>query len=223
MHAVAQKIKADITSRPVVSILIILTILAASTLLTLALATLMNLSDPYNRSFEELNAAHLWLYFDQDRIRSSDIERIEALPGVLESTGLQYSVPTRARIRDTRVWTILRAMPETMPLVNGLLVQDGRYLTAHQSEILASKDLQDLYHLSTSDTIGVTDSEGRKIDLPVIGLAYNSTWDIYRNSQPPYLYVIDETLRELFPDESTWDWSIGLRLADPQSVDEKLM
>ena len=223
MHAVAQKIKADITSRPVVSILIILTILAASTLLTLALATLMNLSDPYNRSFEELNAAHLWLYFDQDRIRSSDIERIEALPGVLESTGLQYSVPTRARIRDTRVWTILRAMPETMPLVNGLLVQDGRYLTAHQSEILASKDLQDLYHLSTSDTIGVTDSEGRKIDLPVIGLAYYSTWDIYRNSQPPYLYVIDETLRELFPDESTWDWSIGLRLADPQSVDEKLM
>jgi hypothetical protein len=124
MHAVAQKIKADITSRPVVSILIVLTILAASTLLTLALATLMNLSDPYDRSFEELNAAHLWLYFDRDRIRSSDIERIEALPGVLESTGLQYSVPSRAKIRDTRVWTILRAIPETMPLVNGLLVQD---------------------------------------------------------------------------------------------------
>ncbi|MEE8389806.1 MAG: FtsX-like permease family protein, partial [Anaerolineae bacterium] len=29
-------------------------------------------------------------------------------------------------------------------------------------------------------------------------------------------------MHELFPDESTWNWSIGLRLADPESVDEML-
>ena len=222
MDAVLQKIRADITSRPLVSILIITTIIAASTLLTLALATLMNVSAPYDKSFRELNAAHLWLYFNRDRVRSRDIERIEALPGVVESTGLQYSVTSRVRIHDTRVWTSLRVMPVETPAVNRLLVQDGRYLASHQTEILASKDLNDLYHLSVGDAVGVTRLDGKRMSLPVIGLAYNPMWDTYRNSQPPYIYVSEETMRGLFPDESTWDWSMGLRLADPESGEEIL-
>ncbi len=222
MDAVLQKIKADITSRPLVSMLITITIIAASALLTLALATLMNISAPYDKSFQELNGAHLWLYFNRDKIRSRDIERIEALPGVVESTGLQYSVTSRVRIHDTRVWTSLRVMPVEMPAVNRLLVQDGRYLVPHQTEILASNDLNDLHHLSVSEPVGVTRWDGKKVSLPVIGLAYNLMWDTYRNSQPPYLYVSEETLRKLFPDESTWDWSMGLRLDDPESVDETL-
>ena len=40
MDAVLQKIKADIAGRPLVSILIVITIVTASALLTLALATL---------------------------------------------------------------------------------------------------------------------------------------------------------------------------------------
>lgn len=222
MDPILQKIKADITSRLLISTLIVITIVAASTLLTLALATLMNLDAPYDRSFEELNGAHLWLYFDRDRTRLRDVNRIETLPGVLESTGLQYSVLSRAKIHDTRVWTSLRVTPVEMPAVNRLLVQDGRYLTTRQAEILASKDLNDLNRLSVGDTIGITDSDGKQVSLPVIGLAYNPTWDIYRNTQPPYLYLTEATLRELFPDESSWDWSLGLRLADPESVDEVL-
>jgi len=222
MGAVWEKVKADIVGRPLISILIVITIVTASTLFTLALATLMNIHAPYDRSFEELNAAHLWLYFDRDRIRLRDVKRIEALPGVVESTGLRYSVTSRVRIHDTRVWTSLRLMPMEMPTVNRLLVQDGRYLAPHQIEILASKDLNDLYHLSVGDTVGITRSDGKKVSLPVIGLAYNPMWDTYRNSQPPYLYISEETMRELFPDESTWDWSMGLRLADPESGDEVL-
>lgn len=222
MDAIWQKIKADITSRPAVSVLITVTIIASATLLTLALATLLNLGAPYDRTFEELNAAHLWLYFKRDQIRYRDIARIESLPGVVESTGLQYSVPNRVRIDDSRAWISLRAVPVEMPQVNRLLVQDGRYLVAHQSEILASKDLKDMYQLSVGDTLSITQLDGKQVDLPVIGLAYNPTWDIYRNSQPPYLYVTEATLRQLFPDEASWEWSIGLRLRDPNSVAETL-
>jgi hypothetical protein len=71
--------------------LILVTIVSAAALLTLALATLLNLGAPYDKSFAELNAAHLWLYFDRDRVRSHAIRQIEALPGVVESTGLQSS------------------------------------------------------------------------------------------------------------------------------------
>lgn len=222
MDAVLQKIRADITSRPLVSMLIVTTIVAASTLLTLALATLMNISAPYDKSFEELNGAHLWLYFNRDRIRPRDVDRIAALEGVVQSTGLQYSVASRVRIHDTRVWTSLRVTPLETPAVNRLLVQEGRYLVPHQTAILASKDLSDLYQLLVGDDVGVTRFDGKQVSLPVIGLAYNPMWDTYRNSQPPYLYVSEATMRELFPDERTREWSVGLRLADPQSVDEVL-
>lgn len=220
MNAIAQKIKADITGRLLISTLIVVTIAVASGLLTLALSTLMNISAPYERSFEELNGAHVWLHFNRDRVSDSDIERIKSLPGVVANTDLQYSVRNRVRLHDTRVWTSLRVMPIETPTVNQLLIQEGHYLAPRQFEILASKDLNELYDLSVGDTIGITDADGKELELPVIGLAYNPMWDIYRNSQPPYLYLTETTLRKLFPDESDWEPSIGLRLADPDSVDE---
>ncbi len=220
MDAVLQKIKADIFSRPAISALILITIVAASTLLTLATATLINLDSPYDQSFQELKGAHLWLYFNRDKIRARDVKRIETLPGVIASTGLQYSVDSRVRLGDIRVWTSLRAMPETMPPVNQLLVQEGRYLLPNRPEILASKDLNDIYQLALGDPVGIIRADGKEVELPVIGLAYNPTWDIYRNQQPPYLYLDEKNFREMFPDEADWDWSLGLRLAAPASVDE---
>jgi putative ABC transport system permease protein len=221
MHAVWQKIKADIVSRPFVSLLITLTIVSAATLLTLALATLLNLSEPYRRSFETLNAAHLWLYFDRGRMRARDVERIEALPGIVESTGLRYSKTSRVRIGDTRVWVSVRMLPP-QPRVNQLLIQAGRDLLPHEEEVLASRDLDDLYGLAVGETLGLDRYDGERIELPVIGLAYNPMWDTYRNTQPPYVYVNEDTMRMLYPDETLWSWSMGVRLADPEAVDATL-
>jgi putative ABC transport system permease protein len=220
MDAVWQKIKADVITRPLISTLILVTIATSSMLLTLALATLLNIRAPYDRSFEQLNGAHLWLHFNRDQIRARDIEWIEALPGVAASTGLRYSFPSRVRIRDTRVWVSLRAIPVEGATVNRLLVQEGRTLAPRQRELLASKDIDDLYGLSVGESIGVTRSDGKEVHWSVVGLAYNPMWDTYRNSQPPYVYVSEDTLRELFPDDSAWDWSMGLRLAAPDAVDE---
>ena len=220
MEAVWQKIKADIMGRPLISVLVLVTIITSATLLTLALATLMNINAPYDQAFEELNGAHVWLYLDRSKVSSRDIERIEALPGVVESTGLMYNSVSRTQIGDNQVWISLRAMPLEMPTVNRLLIREGRYLAPGQSELLASKDLDDLCELAVGDTIRVTRADGKEVDLPVIGLAYDPMWDVYRTSQPPYIYVSEDTLRDLFPDDSTWGWSIGLRLANPAAVDE---
>src|SRR5262245_24089760 len=111
MDAVIQKIKADLISRPLISSLMVITIATAAALLTMALATLMNISAPYDKSFAALNGAHLWLYFKRDKIRTRDIEQIEQLPGVTASTGLQYSVQSRVLISDTRVLSSLRTVP----------------------------------------------------------------------------------------------------------------
>jgi putative ABC transport system permease protein len=222
MDALIQKIKADITSRPLISTLIIITIATAATLLTMALGTLMNINAPYERSFNELNGAHLWLYFDRDKVRSRDIEQIEALPGVTASTGLQYSVQSRVLIGDVRVLSSLRAIPLEPPAVNRLLVQHGAYLEPRQPQLLANEDFNYFYQLDVGDAIVVTAADGKELSLPVAGLVYNPMWDTYRNVQPPYLYLSEATLRDLFPDEATWDWSIGLRLADPDGVDDMI-
>ena len=223
MDAILPKIKADIISRPLISLLIVVTIIAASTLLTLALATLLHLNSPYDKTFTELNGAHLWLYFKSDRIRQRDIKQIEVLPGVVASTGVQYSVQSRVRIGDTRVSSSLRVLPdEAEPRVNRLLMQQGRYLIPRRQEIVANEDFGYFYQLGVGDIVGVTGSDGKEAALPVAGLAYNPMWDTYRNVQPPYLYLSEGTLRQLFPDETTWEWSIGLRLADPEAVDETL-
>jgi len=222
MLAVWQKIKADVVGRPFISLLMLVTIISATSLLTLALATLLNLSEPYDRSFEALNGAHLWLDFDRDKIRIRDIERIEALPEVAASTGMQYSVTSRVQIHDTRVWVSIRRMPLEQPDVNRLLVQEGRYLSSDQAEILASRDLSDLYGLSVGENVSITRQDGKKVSFPVIGLAYNPMWDTYRNTQPPYLYVSESLFQDLYPDETTWEWSLGVRLTDPEAVDETL-
>jgi putative ABC transport system permease protein len=220
MNAIFQKIKADLISQPLISTLIIITIIAASTLLTLALATLLNLSEPYNRSFEALNGAHVWLYFDREQLQPRDIEHIAALPNVVESTDPQYSTKVRVKIHDTRVWVSLRVIPLEQPEINRLLIQSGHYLTPGQEAVLAARDLKDLYNLETGDQISVTRADGKEVELPVVGLAYNPIWDTYRNTQPPYLYVTEKTMRTLFPNDDIWEWSMGLRLANPNAVDD---
>lgn len=221
MDAIWQKIKADLGSRRAISVLIVITIVAASTLLTLALATLMNMGAPYDRSFELLNGAHLWLYFDRQLVRRRDIERIEALPQVVQSTGVQYSVSSRVRIGDTRTWVSLRVIPEGVePQVNRLLVEQGRTIQAGRFEVLASKDLNDIYRLAVGDVIGITRADGKQVELPVTGLAFNPMWDTYRNTQLPFMYLSEATLRTLYPDRDSWDWSVGLRLADPETTKE---
>jgi putative ABC transport system permease protein len=219
MSAILKKAKADIVSRPVISLLIIVTVATSSTLLTLALATLLNMSAPYDRAFEDLRGAHVWLHFDRTVTKRHDVERVASLPGVIATTDLRYYLTTSAKVRDDRVPVSLRALPLEMPEVNRLLVREGRYLKPHERELLASTDLDDLYKLSVGETLGVIRSNGEEVELPVVGLAYNPMWNTYDGDQPPYVYVSEATLRELYPDESSWGWTMGLRLADPQSVE----
>jgi len=219
MSAILRKAKADIASRPLISLLIVITVAASSMLLTLALATLMNLSAPYDRVFEDLNGAHVWLYLDRSLVGRRDIERIEMLPQVTASTGLRHYVTTRAELRGDEVPVALRALPQAGSDVNQLLIREGRQPSPHEDELLVSTDLADVYKLSVEETLGVTGSGGKTVDLPVVGLAYNPTWDTYRSDQPPYVYVSEETLASLYPERSQWGWTIGLRLTRPDAVD----
>ena len=222
MNAIWQKIKADLFHHRVVSFLIICTITVAATLLTLAISTLMNLGGPYDRIFEEVNGAHLWLFFKPGQVNTTDIRRIESLPGVAGTTDWQYGYVTQARIHDARVWVTLRMIPLEQPSINRLYFLDGRAIFPNAKEIVAEKSIDDTYDMVVGDIVTITRSDGKDVNLPVVGFAYDVMYDVYRGDQPPYLYVNETTLRSLFPDKATWDRSLGLRLSDPEKVDEVL-
>lgn len=220
MNAIWEKIKADIIRHRLISALIIGTIAIAASLLTLALSTLLNLGGPYDRLFNEMNGAHLWVFFKPGMVNTSDLHRIQTLPGIMESTPRQYSYLTQARIHDARVWITLRAIPDEQPSINRLYFLDGRYISPDEKEVIAEKALDVAHDLHIGEAIIITNSEGQDINLPIVGLAYDVMYDTYRSEQPPYVYVSESTLRSLFPDKNTWSTSLGLRLSDPNSVDD---
>ncbi len=220
MRAVWQKIVADLLHRRAISLLIISTITTAAVLLTLALSTLMNLGGPYDKLFAELNSAHLWLHFVPGRVSSADISRIESLPGVAASTGRQYSYNTPVRSGGERLGMSLRVIKGEQPAVHRLMLVEGRFPAAGADEVLVEKYPASFYHISVGDTVMITNADGKEVELPVVGVAFDPMYDTYRSNQPPYLFLNEETLRHLFPDKDPWNWSLGLRLAEPESVDE---
>lgn len=220
MNAVLTKIWADVTGRPVLSILVTITVFTSALLLTLAIATLMNLSAPYDHAFDALNGAHVWLFLNRRLTSRRDVERIATVPGVVASTGLRPYVDWEIDLGDNHTWASLRAVPPAPWEVNRLLVRSGCFLTADVDEVIISNDLADLYDVGVGDAIHLERADGREVSLPIVGVAYNPMWDTYRNSQPPYVYLAEETLTRLFPDASTWGWSVGLRLRDPAAVED---
>jgi putative ABC transport system permease protein len=146
------------------------------------------------------------------------VARVEGLPGVVASTGLQVSQVTRIEVGPEKVTVSVRQVDAQPPSVNALLITAGRYLSPDDAHgVLVDKRMAEQFHIQPGDALRISTPSGYK-PLDVVGLAHNATWDIYRTVQPPYLYTLDKTFQSLFPDTQLWDWSVGLRLADPDAV-----
>ena len=227
MRAILLKIKVDLLHSRTTTLLVMFTIMAAATLLALTVIALTSMSDPYDRVFNTLNGAHLWLYFDRDRTKRSDVARIEQLAGISASSGLQTSQVARAEFHpDETAQVSVRCIPPEPPAVNALLITAGRDLTGADARgeargVLLDKNLAEQYRVQIGDRIQLRTDSGDK-SLMVVGLAFNPTWDIYRTTQPAYIYLPQKTFESFFSDPVAWDWSLGLRLADPQAVDAAL-
>lgn len=222
MFAILRKIQADLFNRRLAAGLVTLTILTATALLALTAITLSNLNRSFDRSFDELRGAHLWLFFDRALTSRLDIEHIAAMPGVAASTGLQISQLTWATLGADKVPVSLRAIASQPPAVNDLRITAGRALQeSDENAILIDKRLAEQFHVQPGDSLTLQVGD-RKRTVQVLGLVFNPTWDIYRTNQPPYLYALEKTFRRLFPDEQDWEWSLGLRLADPQAIEATL-
>jgi putative ABC transport system permease protein len=125
MRAIFRQVEANLKSRRLQSALILLTLLAATTLLTLALLTFHTASGAYNRLFERSHGAHVWVYLDPWQVTGEQSERqLADLPGVEATTGVIRSLSSRLKVGgESTLGQELREWPaETIAVARPLLV-----------------------------------------------------------------------------------------------------
>ncbi|MCK4451988.1 MAG: hypothetical protein KAX26_15495, partial [Anaerolineae bacterium] len=164
MLAIIRQAKANLKSRKLQTALILLTLFAAATLLTVALGALYVARGSYDRLFERTHGAHLWLYLDPQQVTAEEVEALLAdLPGVEATTGVirSYVLLTAEQRSEERVdIQKLREWPGAAVAVNRPLLMAGRAPQEGESEaVLLDRNVAAMYDVAVGDTI----------DMPVPG------------------------------------------------------
>jgi hypothetical protein len=100
MYTILRQVKANLRSHRLQSALILVTLFAATTLLTVALGTFRTAQGCYDRLFERVHGAHLWLELDPELVTAEVAEGTVAdLPGVEATTGATSYLFARLSVR----------------------------------------------------------------------------------------------------------------------------
>jgi putative ABC transport system permease protein len=202
---------ADLRRRRLAAVLTALVIAVAAGTLTLALGVARLADDPWDRTFEATNGAHL-LAYSRDR---AALEPLARLPEVAESTRVLPSVFTSFEHDDRTVGAAVYGVPRRGPSVAKPLVTDGAWVDV--GGVVLERSFARFYGLEPGDRIALATTTGR-LELEVTGLTVTASQQRYPNSQPGIAFVLPESLRRIQPDEALWNHTIGLRLDDPNTA-----
>ncbi|HEY69953.1 MAG TPA: ABC transporter permease [Anaerolineae bacterium] len=226
MKAIIRQMKANLRSHRLQAVLLSVTLLAAATLLTVALHTFDTAQNAFDRLFDRTHAPHLWLVLDPQAMPVEELERTLAhLPGV-EQTGRGYrTVPTTLFLGDVReIGPALRHWPDEDDAVGHPLLVEGRIPEPGETDVLVLDYNRAVeYDVQIGDAIGVLTPTGRQ-DLTIIGLFVST--EICPTCYPFITYVGTGTISDLDL-LSNWDDDIGavhigLRLTHPSETQSVL-
>jgi putative ABC transport system permease protein len=226
MKAILRQMKANLRSHKLQAVLLSITLLAAATLLTVAMNTFDTAQNAFDRLFDRTHAPHLWLVLDPQALPVDEFERtLTDLPGV-EQTGRAYrTVPTTLFLGDVReIGPALRYWPDESDAVGYPLLVEGRIPDPGETDVLVLDYNRAVeYDVQVGDAIGVLTPNGRQ-DLTIIGLFVST--EICPTCFPFISYVGPGTINELGL-LSGWDddigaMHIGLRLVDPSQTQSVL-
>jgi len=224
MLAIVRQIKANLRSQKLQSALILVTLLAAATLLTLALITFRTACGAYDRLFERTRGAHVWVYVDPAQVTAGQVEqRLADLPGVKATTGAIRSFSRPFYVGETStLGQELREWPdEAITVARPLLVAGRAPETDERDVIVLDRNVAAFYSLGVGDTVDVLTPNGRH-PLTVVGLQVNAIHCPFPSCQPARDYVAPGTLPALEASLSTTPdietLAIGLRLGEPVDV-----
>jgi ABC-type antimicrobial peptide transport system permease subunit len=202
---------AGIRSRLLASLLTILLSGAAAATTVLALEVGRTARDPWQRTFDAANGAHLIATAPTE----AEARTLRALPGIAE----------RDRAVPSATTTVTTSAGETEPLelaglrpptrVNAPVRTEGSKL--REGGIVLERSLAKGLGLQVGATLRFA-APGGPIDLPVIGTAVSPSQPRYPRRNPGVGWVTRATLARIAPDRDRWLWAQAIRLRDPSAA-----
>jgi putative ABC transport system permease protein len=223
MRAIIKQTIANLTSRKLQIVLILITLTAAATLLTLALTTLHSTQGAYQRLFERTKGAHLWLNLNPARTTRDQIDQVLAdLSGIESTTPIMHTLSGTLFLGETRLGGIqLREWPkDPMPIDHHILMEGRAPSPGEKNVIVLYRDTARAYDTSVGDIIDILTPSGR-VPLTVIGLYLSSNICPATNCWPPVNYLSADAFQDLEltttnPESGLYE--VGLRLSDPEDL-----
>jgi ABC-type lipoprotein release transport system permease subunit len=202
---------AGIRSRLLASALTILLASAAAATIVLALEVGATARDPWQRTFDAANGAHVLVSVPAE----ADVRAVSALPGIAERDDAVPSAFTTATTPAGDSEPLeLTGLPRS-PRIDVPVRTEGAEPRA--GGIVLERSLAEGLGLTVGTTLRFAAPDG-PVELPVIGTAISPSQPRYPRRNPGVAWVTRATLERIEPDRGRWLWTQGFRLTDPASA-----
>ncbi len=201
---------AGIRSRLLASALTIAIAGAAAATIVLALEVRSSGLDPWQRTFDAANGAHVLAFVPSQ----ADARAIAKLPGLTER-GAPVPLATATAGPPGSSDRVFLAALSGRPAVNVPVLTTGSPL--REGGIVLERSFANAVGIEVGATLELTGRRGT-IELPVLGTAVVPSQARYPRSNPGLAWVTRATLERIEPDRSRWRWTEALRLADPSAA-----
>jgi putative ABC transport system permease protein len=182
---------------------------AASTIV-LALEVRGTGEDPWQRTFDAANGAHVLAFVPSQ----ADAQKLARRPGVAE-----YGAPTPLATASLRVASdvdpIQLAGLTTPSSVNRPVITAGT--EPGTTGILLERSLADALDIAVGTTVTVA-ADGRPVELSVLGTAVTPSQPRYPRQTPGLAWVSPSVLERIAPNRSSWRWTEAVRLEHPNAA-----
>ena len=207
---------AGIRSRLLASALTIAIAGAAAATIVLALEVRSSGVDPWQRTFDAANGAHVLAVVPSQ----ADARAIAMLPGVTERSEPFPVVTATVGPRGSSDRVQLAGLSGS-PTVNMPVLTAGSQL--REGGILLERSFARAVGIDVGATVKLTSWRGSvdrrgSVDVPVLGTAVVPSQPRYPRRNPGLAWVTRSTLERIEPDRTRWGWMEALRLANPAAA-----
>jgi ABC-type lipoprotein release transport system permease subunit len=202
---------AGIRSRLLASLLTILLSSAAAATIVLALEVRETARDPWQRTFDAANGAHVIATARSE----AEARTIGALPGIAERDRAVPSVMTTMTTSPGDAERLELVGLRARTRVNAPVRTEGAQV--HEGGIVLERSLAKALGLQVGTTLRFAAPDG-PIELPVIGTAISPSQPRYPRQNPGIAWVTPGTLERIEPDRDHWNWTQAIRLKDPSTA-----
>jgi putative ABC transport system permease protein len=199
---------AGLRSRLLASGLTILLASAAAATIVLALEVGGTARDPWQRTFDAANGAHVIATAPSQ----AEARAITALPGVAERDEAIPNVIVAAGGGTDRLRLAGLSAPAR---VNAPVRTAGAAPPA--DGVVLERSFADALGLRVGSRLRLGGAGG-PIELPVVGTAISPSQPRYPRSNPGLAWVEPSTLERIEPDRGRWRWTQAVRLTDPAAA-----